>query len=88
MITRIRKVVAFKINLSTLPLDILKARQECCLAYAHTMYWMANHYKSLGIIDGMKSCARRGIDSIKEYQRICRYLKEDETKTVVIKDVA
>ena len=66
-------------NLSTLSHEVLVARQEVMLGMANSMMWMAKHYQSLGIVEGMKSCAQRGAECVKEYQRVTNYLNQDKT---------
>jgi hypothetical protein len=67
------------LDLSKLSYDTLIARQEVSLAQARVMMWMAKHYKSLGLKDGMTYCAERGILCVKEYQRVTAFLDQDKT---------
>jgi hypothetical protein len=78
------KFEAEEINLSSLPHDTLLARQDVSLRTANTMLWMANHYKSLGLTQAMKSCAERGVEAVKEYQRITKFLSGNTTAIIQI----
>lgn len=78
MVIFAKRSYVVKINLSKLSVEVLIARKEVSLQYAHTMLWMAKMYQQQGIVEGMRYCAQRGIESIKEHQRVSAYIERNK----------